>query len=207
MPTTAHCRSCGTVLQHTFADLGMSPLANSYVKPSHLDRMEPFFPLHVRVCASCFLVQLETAAMPEDIFSEYAYFSSYSDSWLDHAKSYVESVAERFELTQDSRVIEIASNDGYLLQYFLQKKIPVLGIEPAKNVAEAEVSKVIPTIVHFFGADTARDLARKGKQADLLIGNNVLAHVPDLRGFIVGLKTLLANRGIITLEFPHLLRL
>jgi len=207
MPTTAHCRSCGTVLQHTFADLGMSPLANSYVKPSHLDRMEPFFPLHVRVCASCFLVQLETAAMPEDIFAEYAYFSSYSDSWLDHAKSYVESVAERFELTQDSRVIEIASNDGYLLQYFLQKKIPVLGIEPAKNVAEAAVSKGIPTLVRFFGEETGRDLAGEGKRTDLLIGNNVLAHVPDLAGFVLGLKTLLADRGIITLEFPHLLRI
>jgi len=145
--------------------------------------------------------------MPEDIFSEYAYFSSYSDSWLDHAKSYVESVAERFELTQDSRVIEIASNDGYLLQYFLQKKIPVLGIEPAKNVAEAAVSKGIPTLVRFFGEETGRDLAGEGKRADLLIGINVLAHVPNLAGFVLGLKTLLADRGVITLEFPHLLRI
>src|SRR5205823_2162536 len=175
--------------------------------PGQLNQKEAFFPLHVRVCASCFLVQLEVAIMPEDLFSEYAYFSSYSDSWLDHAKSYVDSIVQRFGLNQDSRVIEIASNDGYLLQYFIQKKIPVLGIEPAKNVAEDAVKKSIPTLVRFFGEETARDLAQEGKQADLLIANNVLAHVPDLRGFIVGLKTLLAKRGIITLEFPHLLRL
>src|SRR5262249_4031212 len=205
--STAFCRSCGTALHHTVADLGMSPLANSYVKPCQLDQKEIFFPLHVRVCASCFLVQLEPAAMPEDIFSEYPYFSSYSDSWLDHVKSYVDSVIGRFGLNQDSRVIEIASNDGYLLQYFIQKDIPVLGIEPAKNVAQAAIKKGIPTLVQFFGAETALDLVREGKHADLLIGNNVLAHVPDLTGFIKGLKILLAKRGVITLEFPHLLRL
>jgi SAM-dependent methyltransferase len=185
----------------------MSPLANSYLKPCQLHQKEIFFPLCVRVCASCFLVQLEPAAMPEDIFSEYAYFSSYSDSWLDHVKSYVDSVIGRFGLNQDSRVIEIASNDGYLLQYFVQKDIPVLGIEPAKNVAAAAVKKGIPTLVRFFGEQAGRDLAAEGKQGDLLIGNNVLAHVPDLTGFIKGLKTLLAKKGVITLECPHLLRL
>jgi hypothetical protein len=205
--STLFCRSCGATLEHTFADLGRSPLANSYVKHCQLNEKEMSYPLHVRVCACCFLVQLELVAMPEDIFSEYAYFSSYSDSWLDHAKAYVDSVVERFGLTGNSRVIEIASNDGYLLQYFVQKKIPVLGIEPAKNVAEAAIQKDIPTLVRFFGEKTARDLARDGKQADLLIGNNVLAHVPDLCGFIMGLETLLATRGVITLEFPHLLRL
>ena len=205
--STTLCRSCGTALRHTFADLGMSPLANSYLKPCQLHQKEIFFPLHVRVCASCFLVQLEAAVMPEDIFSEYAYFSSYSDSWLEHAKSYVDSIVQRFGVNQDSRVIEIASNDGYLLQYFVQKKIPVLGIEPARNVAESAVKRGIPTLVQFFGTEIARDLAAEGKQGDLLIGNNVLAHVPDLTGFIMGLKTLLGKQGVITIEFPHLLRL
>jgi hypothetical protein len=201
------CRSCGAALEYTFVDLGQSPLANSYLKPFQLNEKEPFFPLHVRVCTNCFLVQLEAAVLPEHIFSDYAYFSSYSDSWLDHARAYVDSAVERFGLTRYSQVIEIASNDGYLLQYFVQKEIPVLGIEPAKNVAEAAIQKGIPTLVRFFGEELARDLVLDGKRADLLIGNNVLAHVPNLRGFIMGLETVLAARGIITLEFPHLLRL
>jgi SAM-dependent methyltransferase len=199
------CRSCGAELKHTFVDLGTSPLANSYLRLADLTRSEAFHPLCVYVCNLCFLVQLEPVTTPEDIFSDYAYFSSFSDSWLDHAKSYVESVISRFKLDKESYVIEIASNDGYLLQYFVQKGIPVLGIEPAKNVAEAAKQRGIPTLNRFFRQDLARDLTRQGKRADLLVGNNVLAHVPDLIGFIKAMKTLLADQGIITLEFPHLL--
>lgn len=194
-------------MRHTFADLGMSPLANSYVEPERLNRMEPFYPLHARVCAGCLLVQLEPAATPEDIFSDYAYFSSYSDSWLEHARVYTDSVAKRFALNDKSRVVEIASNDGYLLQYFAAKGIPVLGIEPARNVAEAALKKGIPTKIRFFGEDTALELVEEKQQADLIVGNNVLAHVPDLNGFVKGLKILLASTGVITLEFPHLMRL
>jgi SAM-dependent methyltransferase len=201
------CRSCGATLEHTFVDLGMSPLANSYIGPGQLNQMEPFYPLHVAVCASCFLVQLPAVAKPHDIFTEYAYFSSFSDSWLEHARAYVDAVTSRFGLNGDSRVVEIASNDGYLLQYFIAKGVPVLGIEPAKNVAEAALQKGIPTLVQFFGDEMALDLARDGNQADLIAGNNVLAHVPDLKGFIRGLKILLRERGVITLEFPHLMRL
>ena len=204
---SATCRSCDATLEHTFLDLGMSPLANSYIGPGQLNQMEPFYPLQVSVCAGCFLVQLPAVAKPHDIFSEYAYFSSYSDSWLEHARAYVDLVIGRFGLTGDSRVVEIASNDGYLLQYFMAKGVPVLGIEPAKNVAEAALQKGIATLVRFFGDELARDLSRDGKQADLIIGNNVLAHVPDLKGFIRGLKILLGKRGVITLEFPHLMRL
>jgi SAM-dependent methyltransferase len=199
------CRSCGATLEHTFVDLGMSPLANSYIGPGQLNQMEPFYPLHVVVCASCFLVQLPAVTKPHDIFSEYAYFSSYSDSWLEHARTYVNLVTGRFGLNGDTRVVEIASNDGYLLQYFMAKGVPVLGIEPAKNVAEVALQKGIPTLVRFFGDEMARDLSRDGNQADLIIGNNVLAHVPDLKGFIRGLKILLRERGVITLEFPHLM--
>jgi len=205
--TTAGCRSCGAALRHTFVDLGMSPLANSYVEADRLNQMEPFYPLHVRVCDGCFLVQLEPAATPVDIFSDYAYFSSYSDSWLEHARAYADSVAERFDLNRGTRVVEIASNDGYLLQYFAARGIPVLGIEPARNVAETAVQRGIPTLVRFFGEDTARDLATEDKHADLIVGNNVLAHVPDLNGFVRGMKILLRPQGAITLEFPHLMRL
>lgn len=204
---TASCRSCSAALCHTFVDLGMSPLANSYLKAEQLNQIEPFYPLHAYVCAECFLVQLESIATPEEIFSDYAYFSSYSDSWLDHARSYTDSVIKRFGLNRKSWVVEIASNDGYLLQYFLAQGIPVLGIEPAHNVAEAAVQKGIPTVVRFFGEKAARDLVANGRQADLIIGNNVLAHVPDLNGFVRGLKTLLDKHGVITLEFPHLMRL
>jgi 2-polyprenyl-3-methyl-5-hydroxy-6-metoxy-1,4-benzoquinol methylase len=207
MAETYACRGCGAILHRTFLNLGMSPLANSYVDERQLSQDEPFYPLHAYVCHECFLVQLQAIAKPEDIFSEYAYFSSYSDSWVAHAKSYVESVTTRFGLNGQHQVIEIASNDGYLLQFFAAKGVAVLGIEPARNVAEAALRKGIPTLVKFFGEPTARGLTSEGKQADLIIGNNVLAHVPDLRGFIRGLKILLKADGVITLEFPHLMRL
>ena len=201
------CRSCGEALSSTFADLGMSPLANSYLKAAQLNQMERFYPLHALVCGSCFLVQLQEEAKAEEIFSDYAYFSSFSDSWLEHARKYTETVTERFGLNPKSRVVEIASNDGYLLQYFVAKKIPVLGIEPAANVAEEAKKRGIPTEVRFFGEGTARELAAGGKHADLIVANNVLAHVPDLNGFVGGLKVLLATNGVATLEFPHLMRL
>ncbi len=203
----AVCRNCGAKLEHTFVDLGMSPLANSYLDAVQLNQMEPFYPLHVHLCGACFLVQLEPVAKPEEIFSDYAYFSSYSDSWLEHAKSYTEVAARRFGLNEKNWVVEIASNDGYLLQYFVAKGIPVLGIEPARNVAEEAIRRGIPTEVRFFGESTARDLIMSGKRADLIVGNNVLAHVPDLNDFVSGLKILLAPAGVITLEFPHLMRL
>jgi len=185
----------------------MSPLANSYLEPTQLNQMEPFYPLHVYVCEHCFLVQLEEFASPEHIFSDYAYFSSYSDTWLQHARSYAEMVVARFKLDRRSQVVEIASNDGYLLQYFVEKGIPVLGIEPAANVAEAAIKKGIPTLRKFFGQKTADELVAEGIQADLLIGNNVLAHVPALNDFVEGLKILLKPQGVITMEFPHLMRL
>jgi len=201
------CRFCAAPLRDTFVDLGMSPLANSYVKSERLNCEEPFYPLHVFICRNCLLVQVELFETPESIFSDYAYFSSYSESWLQHARTYVDRVTERFALRPDSRVIEIASNDGYLLQYFVQKGIPVLGIEPASNVAKAAIEKGVPTLVQFFGSTMARQLASENKKADLLIGNNVLAHVPDLNDFVTGLKIALQPRGVITMEFPHLMRL
>jgi C-methyltransferase C-terminal domain/Putative zinc binding domain/Methyltransferase domain len=205
--SSIHCRSCAAVVHNTFVDLGMSPLANSYVQAGQLNQPEPFYPLHVRVCASCFLVQLEAVTRPEEIFSNYAYFSSFSDGWLEHARMYTDGVIRRFGLNAESWVVEIASNDGYLLQYFLARGIPVLGIEPAKNVAEEAVRRGIPTRVEFFGELSARNLVACGRSADLIIGNNVLAHVPDLNGFVAGLKLLLGNAGVITLEFPHLMHL
>ncbi|MCS6927205.1 MAG: class I SAM-dependent methyltransferase [Candidatus Binatia bacterium] len=201
------CRFCDTDLQYTFVDLGMSPLANSYLSPAQLQCMEPFYPLHVYVCDRCFLVQLQEFASPEHIFSDYAYFSSYSSSWLQHARTYTEMVVERFGLDAHHQVIEIASNDGYLLQYFVARGIPVLGIEPARNVAEEAIRRGIPTLMQFFGTETARQLVAQGVQADLLIGNNVLAHVPHLNDFIRGMTIVLRPRGVITVEFPHLLRL
>jgi SAM-dependent methyltransferase len=204
---TAICRNCGEALDHTFVDLGMSPLANSYLDAVQLNQMEPFYPLHVRLCSACFLVQLEPVTKPEEIFSDYAYFSSYSDSWLEHAKNYTEAAARRFGLNRQNWVVEIASNDGYLLQYFVARGIPVLGIEPARNVAEEAIRRGIPTEVRFFGESTARDLVNGGRHADLIVGNNVLAHVPDLNDFVSGLRILLAPAGVITLEFPHLMRL
>lgn len=207
MKTHATCRCCGAKLDHTFVDLGRSPLANSYLTADQLEKAEPLYPLHAYVCSECFLVQLESVAQPEDIFSDYAYFSSYSDSWVEHALRYSKQISERFGLTEQSWVVEIASNDGYLLQFFAAKGIPVLGIEPAANVAQAAIEKGVPTLVRFFGTDTARELTSNEKRADLVIGNNVLAHVPDLNGFVAGLKILLGEQGVITLEFPHLMRL
>src|SRR6267143_2293332 len=201
------CRFCKTKLQHTFVDLGMSPLCESYLSSTHLNQMEPFYPLHVYVCSNCFLVQLEAYVSPEHIFSDYAYFSSYSDSWLAHAKSYTDQMTDRFFLDNSSLVVEVASNDGYLLQYFVQKSIPVLGIEPAANVAPEAVKKGVTTLVKFFGTETARELVAACKQADLLLGNNVLAQVPDLNDFVAGMKILLKSHGVITMEFPHLQRL
>jgi SAM-dependent methyltransferase len=202
-----HCRFCQSPLRTTFVDLGMSPLCESYVSAEQLNHMEPFYPLHVYVCEHCWLVQLLEYVSPEHIFSEYAYFSSYSESWLRHAAAYAEMAIARFGLDGTSRVVEIASNDGYLLRNFVERQIPALGVEPAANVAAAAVKNGIPTVVKFFGKKTASDLAAEGKQADLLVGNNVLAHVPDINDFVAGLKTLLKPRGVITMEFPHLLRL
>ena len=206
-PRRGHCRFCDAPLQHTFVDLGMSPLCETYLRADQIDEMERFYPLHVRVCDRCFLVQLEAYVGGEDIFTEYAYFSSYSDSWLAHAKRYTEQMIDQLRLTADSQVVEVASNDGYLLQYFVQRAIPALGIEPAANVAKVAESKGVRTLVKFFGRDTARDLVAQGVRADLLLGNNVLAQVPDLNDFVAGMKILLAPRGVITMEFPHLMRL
>ncbi len=185
----------------------MSPLANSYLAPDRVNEMESFYPLRVFVCEKCLLVQAQEFEAPENIFSDYAYFSSFSDSWVDHARSYTGMIIERMALSRESRVMEIASNDGYLLQFFLEHQIPVLGIEPAANIAEVAVKKGIPTIVGFFGTAMARDLAAQGKGANLVIGNNVLAHVPRLNDFVEGLKIVLKPGGIITMEFPHLMRL
>jgi 2-polyprenyl-3-methyl-5-hydroxy-6-metoxy-1,4-benzoquinol methylase len=203
----AICRFCGAGLRHTFVDLGMSPPCEAILERTQLNQMEAFYPLHVFVCDQCFLVQLQEYVTAEDIFTEYAYFSSYSDSWLAHAKAYTKLMIERFKLNAQSQVVELASNDGYLLQYFVEAGIPVLGIEPAANVAKVATDKGVPTLVKFFGAELAEELARDGVQADLLLGNNVLAQVPDLRSFVKGMKTLLTPQGIITLEFPHLMRL
>src|SRR5262249_18448848 len=201
------CRFCGAALRYICVDLGMSPLCESYVSADQLNAMEPFYPLLVYVCEHCFLVQLQEYVSPEHIFSDYAYFSSYSDTWLRHVKVYTDRMVERFQLHEHSQVVEIASNDGYLLQYFVARGLPVLGIEPAANVAEVAIQKDIPTVVKFFGAKTAHELACADKRADLLLGNNVLAHVPDLNGFVAGMKILLKPHGVITMEFPHLLRL
>ena len=201
------CRSCGRPLDLTFVDLGLSPLSNSYLDAEALAGPERFYPLHARVCRGCWLVQLPQAVAPEEIFSDYAYFSSYSDTWVEHARRYAAEMTERLGLGPGSRVVEIASNDGYLLQFFAARGIPVLGIEPAANVAKVAVEKGIPTWNRFFGPEAAAELAAPGKQADLLLGNNVLAHVPALREFVQGLRTALAPRGVITMEFPHLLRL
>lgn len=205
--TNTNCRFCGTHLTETFTDLGMSPLANSYVRLEHAQRMEPFYPLHVYVCDTCRLVQLQEFESPEHIFSDYLYFSSFSESWLRHAETYTNAMVERFGLGAQSHVVEIASNDGYLLQYFHARGIPVLGVEPAANVAEAAVKKGVPTEVAFFGRATAERLQADGKGADLIAANNVLAHVPDINDFVKGFKTLLKSSGVITVEFPHLLQL
>lgn len=201
------CRFCGSRLTETFADLGLSPLANSFLTPEKLQGMEPFYPLHVYVCEACFLVQLEEFESPENIFSDYLYFSSFSQAWLDHANRYAGAMVERLSLGAHSLVVEIASNDGYLLQYFKQRGVPVLGVEPAANIARVAADKGIPSEVAFFGAATATRLKAAGHAADLIAANNVLAHVPDINDFVAGFKILLKPTGTITFEFPHLERL
>lgn len=206
---SANCRFCNKSLEHTFADLGISPIANDYLAEEQLNRAEKLYPLHAYVCENCLLVQLEEVESPDHIFGDgdYAYFSSYSESWLRHAKAYTDLMVERFGFNQNHQVIEIASNDGYLLQYFHGKGIPVLGVEPAANTAKVAQEKGIPSVVKFFGVQTAKELVAEGKQADLLLGNNVLAHVPDLNDFVAGMKIVLKPNGIFTMEFPHLLQL
>lgn len=201
------CRFCGTQLKHTFVDLGVQPLCQSIITEEQLNQMEPFYPLHAYVCHNCFLVQLEEYVSPTDIFSEYAYFSSYSDTWLDHSKRFVKMITEKLGLNKNSFVIEIASNDGYLLQYFLDTGISILGIEPAANVAKASIEKGVPTLIKFFSLNLARELVNEGKQTDLIIGNNVLAQVPTLNDFVEGINVVLKTKGVATLEFPHLMKL
>lgn len=201
------CRFCGAGLGRTFVDLGLSPLCESYPSAEDLNRGEVYYPLHVFVCDHCYLVQLEEYESAENIFSDYAYFSSYSDSWLRHCERYCEAMTSRFRLDERKFVVEVASNDGYLLQYFVRRNVPVLGIEPAANVAKVAVARGVPTLVRFFGTELATELMAEGRQADLIAGNNVLAQVPDLNDFVEGLKILLKPEGVLTLEFPHLLRL
>lgn len=203
----AKCRFSGQPLHHSFVDLGMSPLANAYLSAEQLNQAEKYYPLHAYVSENTLLVQLEQFETPDNIFSDYAYFSSYSESWLKHAKAYTEMIVERFGFNQNHQVIEIASNDGYLLQNFVDKGIPVLGIEPAENIAKVAEEKGIPSLIKFFGVQTAKELVIQGIKADLLIGNNVLAHVPNLNDFIAGLKIILNPNGILTMEFPHVLQL
>ncbi|MBD1846054.1 class I SAM-dependent methyltransferase [Cyanobacteria bacterium FACHB-63] len=204
--SSSNCRFCGSALHHTFVDLGMSPLCQTHITPEQLNEMEPFYPLHTYVCDNCFLVQLQEFVSPQDIFTEYAYFSSYVDALLKNASDYSDLMVERFGLNSQSKVVEIASNDGYLLQYFVKKGIPVLGVEPAVNVSQVAKDKGIPVVNKFFGVQTATELAADGK-ADLLLGNNVLAHVPDINDFVGGMKIMLKPDGVITMEFPHLIRL
>lgn len=201
------CRFCRAPLRTTFVDLGMSPLCQTHIEPDQLNLMEPFYPLHAWVCGECFLVQLEEFVAPDAIFSEYAYLSSYSDSWVEHARRYSVAMRERFGLGPQSLVTEIASNDGYLLQHFVAAGVPVLGVEPAANVAKIAEGKGIRSTVRFFGQQSAREILREFGAPDLLLGNNVLAHVPDINDFVGGMKILLKPGGVITMEFPHLLQL
>jgi SAM-dependent methyltransferase len=205
MNDDATCRFCNGSLAE-FVDLGMSPLCESYLAKNQLNSMEPFYPLAAYVCRDCLLVQLQEYVAPEDIFSEYAYFSAYSDAWLDHARRYVETMTERLGLGPASRVIELGSNDGYLLQFFVERGIPVLGIDPAANVAQAAEKRGVSTLVRFFGIETARELAAEGTQADLILGNNVLAQVVNLNSFVEGIRIILKPNGVCTIEFPHLLK-
>ena len=205
MSDAAECRFCHGPLAE-FVNLGMSPLCESFLAKDQLNSAEPFYPLVAYICRDCLLVQLQEYVAPEDIFSDYAYFSGYSDAWLDHARRYVETMTARLGLGPTSRVIEIGSNDGYLLQYFVKAGIPVLGIDPAANIAVAAEARGVPTLVKFFGRKTARELAATGIQADLVLGNNVFAQVPDLNSFVEGIRTLLKPTGVCTIEFPHLLR-
>ena len=201
------CRACGAALTRTFLDLGLQPLANAFVAPERAGERDRLYPLHIRMCDACLLVQADAVVAPEEIFSDYPYFSSVSESWLAHCRDYAARASERFGLDGASRVVEIASNDGYLLQYFLARSIPSLGVEPAANVAAAAVARGVPTETAFFGMGTARRLAAQGRVADLLIANNVLAHVPDINDFVAGLRLLLKPDGVLTVEFPHLLNL
>ncbi len=201
------CRFCATPLEHDLVDLGLSPISNAFVKPNESTNDEAFYPLHAFVCSNCFLVQLEEFESPDEIFSDYVYFSSYSDSWLAHANRFVGYMSERFGYDSNSLVMELASNDGYLLQYFKRRNVPVLGIEPASNVADVAREAGIETIDEFFGIAQAKILADNGQRCDLLIGNNVLAHVPDINDFVGGMPLVLKERGVISVEFPHLLRL
>ena len=203
----AVCRFCATPLEHDFVDLGMSPLSNAFLETGDLNRMERFFPLHAYVCGECFLVQIEEFESPDAIFRDYVYFSSYSDSWLAHAREFAARATDRFGLGTASLVVEIASNDGYLLQYFKERGIPALGIEPAGNVAQVAMDAGIDTVMEFFGVALARRLRAERQGCDLLVGNNVLAHVPDLNDFVAGLEILLADDGVLSMEFPHLLQL
>lgn len=205
--TGGRCRFCATPLNHTFVDLGMSPLCESYISRAQLNQREIFYPLHVQVCEQCFLVQLEEYVTAEHIFNEYAYFSSFSDTWLKHAADYVEMIVRRLNLNSRSLAVELASNDGYLLQNFVGRGIPALGVEPAANVAKVARDKGVRTLVKFFGRDTAREMVADGLEADLVIGNNVLAQVPDLNDFVDGIQIILKPRGVATLEFPHLVKL
>jgi hypothetical protein len=205
--TSASCRLCGAGLRHTFVDLGMSPSGEGLLHACQVDQMELYFPLHALVCETCYLVQLKEYASPEANLGEYAYFSSFSTSWVAHAKTYCAEITRRLKLGSESLAVELASNDGYLLQHFQLLGVPVLGIEPAANVAEAAVAKGIPTRVDFFGVRLARKLEAEGIAADLVVGNNVLAQVPDVNDFVAGMKILLKPEGVITLEFPHIERL
>jgi SAM-dependent methyltransferase len=205
-PRRDGCRFCGGAL-HDFVDLGMSPLCESFLAADQLDAMEPFFPLNVRICGDCFLAQLREYVAPENIFREYAYFSGFSQAWLDHARRYVDMAIKRFRLGRGARIIELASNDGYLLQFFVQKGFEVLGIDPAENVAKAAEERGVPTLTRFFGRRLAAELAAKGTLADLVVGNNVLAQVPDINDFVAAIPVILKPKGVLTLEFPHLLRL
>lgn len=204
---TLNCRFCNKSLTNIFADLGTSPLSNAFLTKEMLSNLEKIYPLCAYVCDNCFLVQLPEFEKPENIFEDYAYFSSYSSTWLHHAENYVNTMIERFSFNERNQIIEIASNDGYLLQFFKKKNIPILGIEPAANVAKVAKERGIPTLTKFFSVNTANELKKENKLADLIIGNNVLAHVPDLNNFVKGLKILLKPTGIITLEFPHILQL
>jgi len=201
------CRFCDTPLKDTVVDLGMSPLCESYLAAEQLDHSEPFYPLHVKVCRNCFLVQVGEYVRAEEIFTEYAYFSSFSSAWLKHADDYVSMISERLKLDAKSLVIELASNDGYLLQYFVKRGVPCLGIEPAANVAKAAVERGVETRVAFFGRELGRELKAEGRQADLVLGNNVLAQVPDVNSFVAGIPEVLKPNGTVTFEFPHLMRL
>lgn len=203
----SNCRFCATALEHDLVDLGLSPVSNSFVRPESAHEDEPFYPLHAFVCTKCFLVQLEEFETADEIFSDYVYFSSYSDSWLAHAARFASDASERFGLNQDSLVMEVASNDGYLLQYFKERNIPVLGIEPATNVAEVARGHGIETVDEFFGVSLAEQLREDGHICDLLVGNNVLAHVPDINDFVGGFRIVLAENGVLSMEFPHLLKL